>query len=74
MSQPHQEPRTVRKYLISRQWVLFTTTRAQIRQADILVVAIGQAEFVKGSWIKPGAVVIDVGINSIPGIFILPSV
>ncbi|KAF8559578.1 FTHFS-domain-containing protein [Imleria badia] len=37
-----------------------------IKQADILVVAIGQAEFVKGSWIKPGAVVIDVGINSIP--------
>ncbi|KAG9308152.1 formate--tetrahydrofolate ligase-domain-containing protein [Chiua virens] len=37
-----------------------------VRQADILVAAIGQAEFVKGSWIKPGAVVIDVGINSIP--------
>ncbi|KAF8136357.1 P-loop containing nucleoside triphosphate hydrolase protein [Boletus edulis] len=37
-----------------------------VRQADILIVAIGQAEFVKGSWVKPGAVVIDVGINSIP--------
>ncbi|KAF8844963.1 FTHFS-domain-containing protein [Paxillus ammoniavirescens] len=37
-----------------------------VKQADIVVVAIGRAEFVKGSWIKPGAVVIDVGINAIP--------
>ncbi|XP_034232455.1 C-1-tetrahydrofolate synthase, cytoplasmic [Thrips palmi] len=35
-------------------------------QADILVVAIGQPEMVKGSWVKPGAVVIDCGINAIP--------
>ena len=35
----------------------------EIRSADILVVAIGRAEFVKGHMIKPGAVVIDVGIN-----------
>lgn len=35
----------------------------EIRSADILVVAIGRAEFVKGDMIKPGAVVIDVGIN-----------
>jgi methylenetetrahydrofolate dehydrogenase (NADP+)/methenyltetrahydrofolate cyclohydrolase len=35
------------------------------RTADILVVAIGKPEFVKGDWIKPGAVVIDVGINRI---------
>ncbi|KAG8228438.1 hypothetical protein J437_LFUL003915 [Ladona fulva] len=35
-------------------------------QADILVVGIGRAEMVKGSWVKPGAVVIDCGINSIP--------
>jgi len=35
--------------------------------ADILVVAIGRAEMVKESWIKPGAVVIDCGINSIDG-------
>ena len=35
------------------------------RTADILVVAIGKPEFVKGEWIKPGAVVIDVGINRI---------
>ncbi|XP_046401425.1 C-1-tetrahydrofolate synthase, cytoplasmic isoform X2 [Ischnura elegans] len=35
-------------------------------QADILVLGIGRPEMVKGSWIKPGAVVIDCGINSIP--------
>ncbi|XP_019883321.1 C-1-tetrahydrofolate synthase, cytoplasmic [Camponotus floridanus] len=35
------------------------------RQADILVVGIGQPELVKGNWIKPGAVVIDCGINPI---------
>ena len=33
------------------------------RTADILVVAVGHAELVKGSWVKPGAIVIDVGIN-----------
>lgn len=37
-----------------------------VREADILVVAIGRAQMVKGDWIKPGAVVIDCGINSIP--------
>ncbi len=35
------------------------------RQADILVAAIGKAEFVKGDMVKPGAVVIDVGINRV---------
>lgn len=35
-------------------------------RADILVTAVGQPEMVKASWIKPGAVVIDVGINRIP--------
>lgn len=35
------------------------------RTADILVVAIGKPEFVKGDWVKPGATVIDVGINRI---------
>jgi methylenetetrahydrofolate dehydrogenase (NADP+)/methenyltetrahydrofolate cyclohydrolase len=35
------------------------------RRADILVVAIGRANMVQGDWIKPGAVVIDVGINRI---------
>lgn len=34
-----------------------------IRQADILVVAVGKPEFIPGEWIKSGAVVIDVGIN-----------
>jgi methylenetetrahydrofolate dehydrogenase (NADP+)/methenyltetrahydrofolate cyclohydrolase len=33
------------------------------RAADVLIVAVGQAEMVRGDWIKPGAVVIDVGIN-----------
>jgi len=37
-----------------------------VRQADILIAAIGKAEFVRGDWIKPGAAVIDVGINSKP--------
>ena len=36
-----------------------------IRGADILVAAVGRAQMVKGDWIKPGAVVIDVGTNSI---------
>ncbi|RAH44170.1 C-1-tetrahydrofolate synthase [Aspergillus aculeatinus CBS 121060] len=34
-----------------------------VKTADIVVAAIGQTEFVKGEWLKPGAVVIDVGIN-----------
>ena len=37
-----------------------------IRRADVLVAAIGKANFVKGEWLKPGAVVIDVGTNFIP--------
>lgn len=36
-----------------------------VRQADIVVAAVGRAEMVQGSWIKPGATVIDVGINRI---------
>lgn len=35
------------------------------RTADILVAAVGRAEMIKGDWIKPGAVVIDVGINRV---------
>jgi methylenetetrahydrofolate dehydrogenase (NADP+)/methenyltetrahydrofolate cyclohydrolase len=35
------------------------------RRADILVAAIGRARFVKGDWVKPGATVIDVGINRV---------
>lgn len=34
-----------------------------IRQADVLVTAVGKPEMVKGDWVKPGVVVIDVGIN-----------
>ena len=37
-----------------------------VRRADIVVAAVGRAEMVAGDWIKPGAVVIDVGINRIP--------
>ena len=36
---------------------------SQVRQADILVVAVGRPGLVPGEWVKPGAVVIDVGIN-----------
>lgn len=38
---------------------------AVCRSADVLVAAVGRANMIKGSWIKPGAVVIDVGINRI---------
>ncbi|CAE7178612.1 hypothetical protein P3342_002141 [Pyrenophora teres f. teres] len=37
-----------------------------VRRADIVIAAIGKAQFVKGDWLKPGAVVIDVGTNFIP--------
>lgn len=37
-----------------------------VRCADIVVAAVGRAEMVRGDWIKPGATVIDVGINRIP--------
>ena len=36
-----------------------------VSRADILVAAVGRAEMVKGSWIKPGAIVIDVGMNRV---------
>ncbi len=39
---------------------------AECRQADILVAAVGQPGLIRGDWIKPGATVIDVGINRIP--------
>ncbi|MFK7830600.1 MAG: bifunctional methylenetetrahydrofolate dehydrogenase/methenyltetrahydrofolate cyclohydrolase FolD [Congregibacter sp.] len=39
---------------------------ALCRTADILVAAVGRAEIVRADWVKPGAVVIDVGINRIP--------
>lgn len=40
---------------------------ALCRSADILVAAVGQPEMIKGDWIKPGALVLDVGINRVPG-------
>ena len=39
--------------------------KAHARRADILVAAIGKPNFVPGDWIKPGAIVIDVGINRV---------
>jgi len=36
------------------------------READILVAAVGRPEMVRGDWVKPGAIVIDVGINRVP--------
>jgi 5,10-methylene-tetrahydrofolate dehydrogenase/methenyl tetrahydrofolate cyclohydrolase len=36
-----------------------------VRQADILIAAVGRAEMVRGDWVKPGAVVIDVGVNAV---------
>jgi 5,10-methylene-tetrahydrofolate dehydrogenase/methenyl tetrahydrofolate cyclohydrolase len=39
---------------------------AVVRQADILIAAIGRMEMVRGDWIKPGAAVVDVGINEKP--------
>jgi len=39
---------------------------AVVREADIVIAAAGRAEMVKGNWLKPGCVVIDVGINSKP--------
>ncbi|CAM5505806.1 Bifunctional protein FolD OS=Afipia felis OX=1035 GN=folD PE=3 SV=1 [Afipia felis] len=40
---------------------------ALCRQADLVFAAVGRPEMVKGDWIKPGATVIDVGINRLPG-------
>jgi len=37
-----------------------------LRDADIIIAAIGRAQMVRGDWIKPGAAIIDVGINGIP--------
>lgn len=37
-----------------------------VRRADVVVAAVGRAEMVRGDWVKPGATVIDVGINRLP--------
>jgi methylenetetrahydrofolate dehydrogenase (NADP+)/methenyltetrahydrofolate cyclohydrolase len=39
---------------------------AECRRADVLIAAVGRPQLVKGDWIKPGATVIDVGINRVP--------
>lgn len=39
--------------------------RAHVSRADLLVVAVGKPNFIPGDWIKPGAIVIDVGINRV---------
>jgi methylenetetrahydrofolate dehydrogenase (NADP+)/methenyltetrahydrofolate cyclohydrolase len=36
---------------------------AEVRRADVVVAAVGRANLVKGAWLKPGAAVIDVGMN-----------
>ncbi|MPT24577.1 MAG: bifunctional methylenetetrahydrofolate dehydrogenase/methenyltetrahydrofolate cyclohydrolase, partial [Starkeya sp.] len=41
---------------------------AVCRRADILIGAVGRPEMIRGDWIKPGATVIDVGINRITGV------
>jgi methylenetetrahydrofolate dehydrogenase (NADP+)/methenyltetrahydrofolate cyclohydrolase len=40
---------------------------AVVRRADLVIAAVGRAEMVRGSWLKPGAIVIDVGIQRVPG-------
>ncbi|HEX3709290.1 MAG TPA: bifunctional methylenetetrahydrofolate dehydrogenase/methenyltetrahydrofolate cyclohydrolase FolD [Pseudolabrys sp.] len=40
---------------------------AVCQRADLLIAAIGRPEFVRGHWLKPGATVVDVGINRVPG-------
>ena len=39
----------------------------ECRRADIVIAAVGRPEMIRGDWIKPGATVIDVGINRLPG-------
>jgi methylenetetrahydrofolate dehydrogenase (NADP+)/methenyltetrahydrofolate cyclohydrolase len=38
----------------------------EVRRADIVVAAVGRPELVRGDWIKPGAIVLDVGMNRMP--------
>lgn len=40
---------------------------AVAREADLLIAAVGRPEMIKGDWVKPGAIVIDVGINRVEG-------
>jgi methylenetetrahydrofolate dehydrogenase (NADP+)/methenyltetrahydrofolate cyclohydrolase len=43
-----------------------TNLKAHVRAADVLIAAIGRPEMIPGDWIRPGGVVIDVGVNRIP--------
>ncbi len=40
---------------------------AVVKRADLVIAAVGRAEMVRGTWLKPGAIVIDVGIQRVPG-------
>jgi methylenetetrahydrofolate dehydrogenase (NADP+) / methenyltetrahydrofolate cyclohydrolase len=60
-------------YLLSNASATVTLTHSKtkdlaaiVRSSDIVIAALGKAEFVRGEWIKPGAIVIDVGINRLP--------
>ena len=44
-----------------------------VSRGDVIVAAVGVPEMVKGEWIKPGAVVIDVGITAVPGAYLFGS-
>jgi len=45
---------------------LFTQDlKSHVQRADLLVVAVGKPNFIPGDWVKPGAIVIDVGINRV---------
>ena len=46
---------------------LFNPLCDRSRRADLLIAAIGRPEMIRGDWVKPGATVIDVGINRVPG-------
>ncbi len=47
--------------------VIVTADPDVVRRADIVVAAVGRPEMIRGDWIKPGATVIDVGINRVAG-------
>lgn len=52
-------------FFVVRACVRACLPACKVREADIVVCAAGRAEMVKADWIKPGAAVIDVGINSV---------
>src|SRR5471030_3142923 len=59
--------RSARRHTAGRSRVLEWVTVTVCRRADLLIAAIGRPEMVRADWIKPGATVIDVGINRVPG-------